>query len=92
MKESAVENGLSIISKSLTRLASKRPELNTDEQINDWVQSVMARIGTTTDSVEGVEKADLVVEVSPYASFALARSADHGSASSGEGPPNHSES
>ena len=64
VKESAVQNGLSIIQKSLARIASKRPELTTEQETKAWVDSVMGRIGTTTDSEEGVKEADLVVEVS----------------------------
>lgn len=62
VKESAVQNGLSIIQKSLARIASKRPELTTEQETKAWVDSVMSRIGTTTDSEEGVKEADLVVE------------------------------
>lgn len=64
MKESAVQNGLSIIQKSLARIAAKRPELTTDQETTAWVESIMGRIATTTDSEEGVKEADLVVEVS----------------------------
>ncbi|KAK4683804.1 3-hydroxyacyl-CoA dehydrogenase, partial [Tremellales sp. Uapishka_1] len=56
--DKALENGLTIISKSLGRIAKKKQP----DDIEGFTKSVMQNIETTTDAVKAVEESDLVVE------------------------------
>jgi 3-hydroxyacyl-CoA dehydrogenase len=61
LNDKALENGRSIIQKSITRVAKKQhPESEQLQQ--DLVASVFNNITTTTDPAEAVADADLVVE------------------------------
>ncbi|KAG8921675.1 hypothetical protein FRC02_012431 [Tulasnella sp. 418] len=61
VNEKAIENGRNIISKSIARVAKKLHPEDTSAQ-NALVSSVFENITTTTDPVEAVKDADLVVE------------------------------
>ncbi|KAI9634116.1 3-hydroxyacyl-CoA dehydrogenase [Dioszegia hungarica] len=56
--DKALENGLTIISKSLARIAKKKQP----DDIEGFTKAVMKNIETTTDATKAVENADLVVE------------------------------
>lgn len=54
----AIENGLSIISKSLARIAKR----SAPNDIEGFSRSIMERIETTTDAGKAVTQADVVIE------------------------------
>ncbi|KAK8853253.1 hypothetical protein IAR55_003955 [Kwoniella newhampshirensis] len=56
--DKALENGLTIISKSLSRIAKKK----SPDDIDGFTSSILKNIETTTDAVKAVENSDLVVE------------------------------
>ncbi|WWD19670.1 hypothetical protein CI109_104132 [Kwoniella shandongensis] len=56
--DKALENGLKIISKSLSRIAKK----SSPDDIEGFTANVMKNIETTTDASKAVEDSDLVVE------------------------------
>ncbi|KAJ3318447.1 hypothetical protein HDV06_000477 [Boothiomyces sp. JEL0866] len=59
--DKALENGKSIITKSLARVAKKK--FNDDkDQSKKFIDSVFANIATSTDAVKTVQQTDLVVE------------------------------
>ncbi|KAJ3252506.1 hypothetical protein HK103_001444 [Boothiomyces macroporosus] len=59
--DKALENGKSIITKSLARVAKKK--FNDDkDQSKKFIDSVFANIDTSTDAVKTVQKTDLVIE------------------------------
>ena len=51
-------NGLTIITKSLGRIAKKK----SPNDMDGFTKGIMANIHTTTDAAKAVEEADLVVE------------------------------
>ncbi|WRT70189.1 uncharacterized protein IL334_007183 [Kwoniella shivajii] len=56
--DKALENGLNIISKSLTRVAKKK----SPDDIEGFTSKILQNIETTTDAGKAVQEADLVVE------------------------------
>ncbi|ODN94700.1 3-hydroxyacyl-CoA dehydrogenase [Cryptococcus wingfieldii CBS 7118] len=56
--QKALDNGLTIISKSLSRVAKKK----SPDDIEGFTSEILKNISTTTDAAEAVEDADLVVE------------------------------
>nr|XP_019044103.1 3-hydroxyacyl-CoA dehydrogenase [Kwoniella bestiolae CBS 10118]OCF23033.1 3-hydroxyacyl-CoA dehydrogenase [Kwoniella bestiolae CBS 10118] len=56
--DKALENGLNIISKSLSRVAKKK----SPDDIEGFTKKILANIETTTDAGKAVEDTDLVVE------------------------------
>lgn len=60
--DKATENGRSIISKSLTRIAKKSLSDKSAEEQSQFVKSIVDSIQTTTDASKAVESTDLVIE------------------------------
>ncbi|WFD30423.1 RBR-type E3 ubiquitin transferase [Malassezia sp. CBS 17886] len=60
--DKALENGQSIISKSLSRIAKKKMADKSPEAQADFVKNVVDSIKVTTDAAEAVQDTDLVIE------------------------------
>jgi len=60
--EKATENGRSIMSKSLTRIAKKSMADKSAEEQSAYVKSIVDSVHTTTDAGKAVAETDLVIE------------------------------
>lgn len=60
--DKALQNGQSLIAKSLARIAKKKMADKSAEEQEAFVKSVVDSIKVTTDAAEAVEGTDLVVE------------------------------
>ena len=62
VSDKALSTGLSIMSKSLTRIAKKSMADKSAEEQEAFVKSVVGSVKTTTDASEAVKESDLVIE------------------------------
>jgi 3-hydroxyacyl-CoA dehydrogenase len=62
VSDKALSAGLSIMSKSLARIAKKSMADKSPEEQEKYVKSVLDTIRTTTDASEAVKESDLVIE------------------------------